>query len=328
MIVWGIIILFVVLMLWLEISNDKKIKKSREARLRALDIASVDNMDGISFEYYVAWLLKHKDFTEVMVTKGSNDYGADIIATKDDKKYSIQVKRYSSNISRRAISDAVGAKDYYGCNAAMVITNSYFSKNAKIFSNTVNCVLIDRDTLGSWILEISKDNNYEKIPYIEKDGAFKLERIDQAVKNTKNLEELRAIGKEIKQIELKEKLEDELEELEDEMDFNDDEFYEELYSDEIKRIKKIKKKLKKLESSSSIKLSQKDDISQIESYNELQQLDYNGISSEIVNQIKDHARQTWENNYSMQAHTLKNEIKGYRKIQQLDFNESSNLNSI
>ena len=80
--------------LWFKISNEIKIKirRNREEHLRALDIASVDYMDGISFEYYVAWLLKHKGYSSVRVTQGSNDYGADIIATKNDKKYSSSKK--------------------------------------------------------------------------------------------------------------------------------------------------------------------------------------------------------------------------------------------
>ena len=36
---------------------------AQEARFRALSPSNIDNMDGLSFEYYVATLLEHEGFT-------------------------------------------------------------------------------------------------------------------------------------------------------------------------------------------------------------------------------------------------------------------------
>jgi len=120
--------------------------------LRALRLADVDNMSGIDFEHYVGRLLDHRGF-RVKKTKGSGDLGVDLIAYKNGIKYSIQVKRSIGNVSRRAVSDAVAGKDHYGCNAAMVITNSYFSKGAIEMARSTGCELIDRDTLSEWIID-------------------------------------------------------------------------------------------------------------------------------------------------------------------------------
>ena len=46
-----------------------------------------DTLEGHEFEYYCADLLENKGFIEVEVTKGSGDYGADILAEKDGVTY-------------------------------------------------------------------------------------------------------------------------------------------------------------------------------------------------------------------------------------------------
>jgi restriction system protein len=121
-------------------------------------------MDGIQFEHYVAKLLTYQGF-HTEVTSGSGDLGVDIIATKSPQKYAIQVKRQYANVSRRAVSDAVGAKRHYGCNETMVITNSYFTAGAKILAESNSCRLVDRDELTDWIFafqqEISASNPLE-----------------------------------------------------------------------------------------------------------------------------------------------------------------------
>ncbi len=124
-----------------------------QVRVRAIELSDVDNMDGLSFEHYVAWLLSNNGFKKVYVTQGSGDFGADIIATKRSKKYAIQVKRMSSIVSRHAISDAVAAREHYGCTDAIVVTNNYFSRQAEEFSLSTGCTLVDRDALADWIIK-------------------------------------------------------------------------------------------------------------------------------------------------------------------------------
>ena len=74
--------------------------QEEEERIRALKLADVDNMNGVAFEEYVGKLLEYQGFS-ARVTPSTNDKGVDIIATKGDLKYAIQVKRYRSAISRR-----------------------------------------------------------------------------------------------------------------------------------------------------------------------------------------------------------------------------------
>ena len=63
-------------------------------RRRRPKAQSYDEMEGHEFEYFCADLLEKRGFEEVEVTKGSGDYGVDILAEKDGVTYAIQCKRY------------------------------------------------------------------------------------------------------------------------------------------------------------------------------------------------------------------------------------------
>ena len=107
----------------------------------------MDVMEGYQFEKYVAKLLRFQGFQNIKVTSQSNDWGADIIAERDSRRYSIQVKRWRKNVNHRAVKGAVFAN---ACSASMVITNSYFTAEARKWASHYNCVLIDRDALMAW----------------------------------------------------------------------------------------------------------------------------------------------------------------------------------
>lgn len=90
----------------------------------------INEMEGHDFEYYCADILQKKGFSHIEVTPGSGDYGIDIIAYKDGLKYGIQCKRYSSTVGWHAVEEAMTGSKYYGCDIAVVMTNSVFSKQA------------------------------------------------------------------------------------------------------------------------------------------------------------------------------------------------------
>ena len=89
------------------------------------------------FEKYVAELMKDQGFTKVMLTE-RYDYGIDIIALKDGVRWGVQVKRYSRMVKAEAVRQVVTALNKYNCQRAMVVTNSTFSRPAKILAETNN----------------------------------------------------------------------------------------------------------------------------------------------------------------------------------------------
>ena len=67
----------------------------------------VDEMEGHDFEYYCADLLKEIGYEDVEVTKGSGDYGVDILAVKDDITYAFQCKCYDRPIGVKVNSNKI-----------------------------------------------------------------------------------------------------------------------------------------------------------------------------------------------------------------------------
>ena len=111
----------------------------------------LDMMEGHEFEYAVADLLRHNGWRDVEVTQGSGDYGIDILARRRSTRYAIQCKRYKSAVGVKAVQEAGLGTDYYHCDAAAVITNCRFTKNAQNLANTTGVKLWDRDFLAKLI---------------------------------------------------------------------------------------------------------------------------------------------------------------------------------
>ena len=118
----------------------------------------IDKIDGTDFEKVIAYLFSKMHF-KVKLTPVSGDYGADLIVAKWHIKIAIQCKLYyGHNVGNKAVNEVYGAKSYYGCDEAMVITNSYYTKNAKELATSVNVVLLDRDFMGLLLRKPYKNN--------------------------------------------------------------------------------------------------------------------------------------------------------------------------
>ncbi len=112
-----------------------------------------DTLEGHEFEFYCAELLRKKGFIEVEVTKGSGDYGADILAEKDGVTYAIQCKCYTAPIGVKAIQEAYAGRDYYDRMVGAVLTNQYFTTPAVEAAKKLKILLWDRGYLESMLEE-------------------------------------------------------------------------------------------------------------------------------------------------------------------------------
>ena len=82
-----------------------------------------DLMEGHEFEHYCGELLKKCGFQEVQVTRGSGDYGVDILAEKDGVTYAVQCKCYNAPVGVKAVQEAYAGRDYYDRMVGAVLTN-------------------------------------------------------------------------------------------------------------------------------------------------------------------------------------------------------------
>ena len=95
------------------------------------DFNEIEAMNGRDFELFVADLFSSLGYCNVKVTPASHDFGADVIAEKDDVKFAIQCKRYNAPIGVSAVQEVIASKSLHDCHVACVLTNSTFTPSAE-----------------------------------------------------------------------------------------------------------------------------------------------------------------------------------------------------
>lgn len=124
-------------------------------RHRSLSSSVFEDMEGHEFEYFCADLLKDHGFCEVEVTRGSGDYGIDILAEKDGVTYAIQCKRYAAPVGVKAVQEAYAGRDYYDRMVGAVMTNQYFTAPAVEAAKKLKILLWD----GGYIESMMEEEN-------------------------------------------------------------------------------------------------------------------------------------------------------------------------
>ncbi len=120
------------------------------------NINALDNLDGYKFENACADILRANGFKNVRVTKGSGDFGIDILAEKGSRLYGVQCKRYSHRLDNTPIQEVLGGLSHYGCTDAAVMTNQDFTEPAMQLARENKVELWDRNVLKKMILKTAK----------------------------------------------------------------------------------------------------------------------------------------------------------------------------
>ena len=133
-----------------DLSKELKIKEQK------FDLNAVNN--GYDFEEYVANLFKELGYTLIEVTKKSGDQGADIVLQKENKKYVIQTKFYSSPVGNKAVQEIVASLSLYKAQYGIVVTNNSFTNSAIELATANNIQLIDGNELNNLKKKILENN--------------------------------------------------------------------------------------------------------------------------------------------------------------------------
>jgi restriction system protein len=120
-------------------------------RLARSGISDIDTMDGKRFEIFLSTVFRRLGY-EVEVTQYRGDYGADLVIASGGRKIAVQAKRWKKNIGLKAVQEAVASKALYRCDEAMVVTNRYFTAQARRLAKANGVVLWDRDVLVAKLL--------------------------------------------------------------------------------------------------------------------------------------------------------------------------------
>ena len=135
-----------------DLYDEFDIEKVISGEINNIELDKIDDeMDGYNFENCSANLLLNNGFNNVKVTQYSGDFGVDIIAYKDDIKYAIQCKKYSSPVGIKVVQEVIGSKTMNDCHVAVVLTNNFFTSSAKELAKKNNVLLWDRNKLKELI---------------------------------------------------------------------------------------------------------------------------------------------------------------------------------
>jgi restriction system protein len=128
------------------------LKRRAQRQLASSGIAEIDQMNGRLFEETLAAHFRQQGF-RVDLTPYRGDFGADLILDRAGIRTAVQAKRWRGNVGVGAIQEIVGAKAYYKCQQAMVVTNSHFTSAARELATANGVILWDRAVL---IRELSR----------------------------------------------------------------------------------------------------------------------------------------------------------------------------
>lgn len=125
--------------------------------MHTYSMSHVDSMEGHEFESFVGDLLSKLGYENVEVTRGSGDQGVDILAEKEDIRYALQCKCYSSDLGNKPIQEVNTGKAIYHCHVGVVVTNRYFTSGAKEAAKVTGVLLWDRDKLRKMIEQVAPE---------------------------------------------------------------------------------------------------------------------------------------------------------------------------
>ena len=137
LIIAGVLILLLIFCRWILI----KMKMTPKNADRTL--SEIDNMTGSQFEDFVAAVLEGNGYTIIEMTSTTGDFGADIIAERNEERIAVQCKRYAKPVGVKAVQEAISAMKHYECDRCLVVTNNRFTRQAMVLAS-------DNEVVGLW----------------------------------------------------------------------------------------------------------------------------------------------------------------------------------
>lgn len=141
-----VVISLVISYFLLKFAIKRLLKKMKQNRYLRSNLGKVDKMTGPEFEEYLAAHFDNLGYKVEHIGQ-TGDYGADLILYRDGVSIVVQAKRYQDKVGVKAVQEVISAKEYYECDSAMVVTNSYFTPNAIQMATQCNVELWDREDI-------------------------------------------------------------------------------------------------------------------------------------------------------------------------------------
>lgn len=129
-------------------------------------VADFVGNDPYKYEEYIKKLLQSRGFS-VKRTRGSGDFGVDVIAKRDDKSYAIQCKLYNRTVGIKAVQEIVSGRIFYKTDYAIVVSDNAFTPAARTFARKSDVVLVHHKRLIDEIESLTPDNDEEIVQVVD-----------------------------------------------------------------------------------------------------------------------------------------------------------------
>lgn len=124
----------------------------KSSQLSKAGMFDIDKMTGDEFERYLSILFEKLGYRVEIVGSHNGDYGTDLLIEKQGERTAVQAKRWQNPVGIKSIQEVYGSLHIYDATKALVVTNNYYTKQAKRLAETNNVELWNRDTLAKIIL--------------------------------------------------------------------------------------------------------------------------------------------------------------------------------
>jgi len=134
--------------------EDRRFVEGREVLSGLTQGQNLGEMDWQDFEHLIRELLSKeyaRDGAEVRITRASRDQGVDAVIFNPDPlrggKYVVQAKRYNSVVELSAVRDLWGTVNSEGASRGILVTTSWFGRDAYEWISNKSITLIDGQNL-------------------------------------------------------------------------------------------------------------------------------------------------------------------------------------
>ena len=132
-----------------------------------VDIKSIRKLEWKEFEYLVGEMYRRLDYHVIENEYLGADGGVDLSLKKDNKLYLVQCKQWRSRyIGVKVVREMFGVLTAENAHKVIIITSTYFSKEARAFAKKKPIELIDGDLLAKMVSKV-KVNPEELPPQVE-----------------------------------------------------------------------------------------------------------------------------------------------------------------
>lgn len=140
--IWVTPFVALVLQIFFVMHNNKNNSTAKDHR----DAKTFSGNDPYGYEEFIKTLLRDNGFSAKR-TRGSGDYGVDVLASKNNKTFAIQCKLYNHTVGFKAVQEIVGGRIYYKTDFAVVVSDNSFTDAAKNMARRSDVILTHHKNL-------------------------------------------------------------------------------------------------------------------------------------------------------------------------------------